>query len=136
MGGKIAQHIVGRRAAGIQTIILLTPAPRTRLVLSGEMRTTNSCLRLPKNEEFVVRNVFTSPPITDNDVQMTVSDCRSCTDVATVVWPTYAAGEDISDQVGNINVPVLIPLGQHDRVEPLETVDKEVVARISGEILL
>jgi 3-oxoadipate enol-lactonase len=138
MGGKVAQCIASQCPAGLRGVVLLAPAPPTPLVLpTEEMRQQQiHAYDTPESAEFIVRNVLTSSSISDADVAITVSDCRSGTDVARAAWPTYAAGEDIKGEVGNINVPVLVLVGEHDRVEPPERVQNEVAARLHSKFLV
>jgi 3-oxoadipate enol-lactonase len=134
MGGKVAQLIASQRPPGLQKLILLAPAPPTPLVLpTEEMRQQQiHAYDTPEAAEFVIRNVLSSTTLADDDVKITVRDCMSGSDVATTAWPMYAAGEDISSEVGKINVPVLVLVGELNRVEPVERVRTEVVSRISG----
>ncbi len=40
--------------------------------------------------------------------------------------------EDVSADLGRINVPVLVVAGEHDRVEPVEVMRSHVIAEIAG----
>jgi 3-oxoadipate enol-lactonase len=137
MDGKVAQCIASQRPVGLRGVVLLAPTPPTPLVLpTEEMRQQVHAYDTPERAEFIVRNVLTSSSISDADVAITVSHCRSGTNVARAAWPTYAPGENIKGQVGNINVPVLVLAGEHDRVEPVGSVQKEVAARLHSKFLV
>jgi pimeloyl-ACP methyl ester carboxylesterase len=134
MGGKVAQLIASGHPVGLVGLVLLAPAPPTPLVLpTEEMRTQQlNAYITPESAEFVVRNVLTSSPMSDEDVAAMVNDCRSGTELATAAWPKYAAAEDISEVVEEIDVPILVLAGELDKVEPVERVMGEVLSRLQG----
>ena len=134
MGGKVAQLIASGHPSGLVGLVLLAPAPPTPLILpTEEMRTQQvNAYFTPESAEFVVRNVLTSSPISDEDVGAMVNDCRSGTELATAAWPKYAAAEDISEVVEEIDVPILVLAGELDKVEPVERVMGEVLSRLQG----
>ena len=40
--------------------------------------------------------------------------------------------EDVSADLGRINVPVLVVAGEHDRLEPVDLMQSHVIAEIDG----
>jgi 3-oxoadipate enol-lactonase len=134
MGGKVTQLIASRHPTGLEGIVLLAPAPPTPLILpTEEMRQQQlHAYSSPESAEFVVRNVLTSSRISDEDVAALVNDCRSGTESATAAWPKYAQAEDISELVEEVDVPILILVGENDKVEPLGRVMEEVASRLQG----
>lgn len=135
MGGKVAQLLAGQRIPGLRGLILLAPAPGSPLVLPGEMKEQQlSAYDTAVTAEFVVRNVLTSSAsaVSDKVVDGLVRDMVGGSEMARRAWPGYAMGEDITAEVRKIDVPVLVVAGDLDRVEPLERLKSEVVARIVG----
>jgi pimeloyl-ACP methyl ester carboxylesterase len=54
---------------------------------------------------------------------------------ARLAWPMSSAYEDISGEVGKIDVPTLIVAGDQDRQDPLEQHRREVLPRVPGASL-
>lgn len=55
---------------------------------------------------------------------------------AKAAWPGHAMGENIVEQAGQINVPVLVIGGEKDIVEPVDRLRKEVLGSIDGAELM
>lgn len=138
MGGKVAQLVAGRKKVeGLKGIVLLAPAPPAPLVLPDEMKSQQlTAYDTSDSAEFVVRNVLTSSPISSSALQSLVQDMLSGNEHAKRAWPAYAMAEDISDQTKKINVPVLVVVGEEDRVETVERVRKEVIGNIKGAYMI
>ncbi|KAH8660816.1 Alpha/Beta hydrolase protein [Tricladium varicosporioides] len=138
MGGKVAQLIAGqKRVKGLKGMVLLAPAPPTPLVLSEEMKAQQlTAYDTPESAEFVVRNVLTSSLISSSTIQFLVQDMLSGNKYAKRAWPEYAMAEDISDEAKKVNVPVLVVVGEEDRVETVERVRKEVIGNIKGAYMI
>jgi 3-oxoadipate enol-lactonase len=134
MGAKVAQLIAGRNQnPGLKGLILLAPAPPTPLILPEDMKEQQiSAYSCPEAAEFVVRNVLTSSPVSDQQVKSLVEDMLKGNEYAKKAWPAYAMGEDILEQVRGIRTKVLVIVGAKDKVEVLEKVRKEVLGNIMG----
>ncbi len=134
MGGKVAQLIGGRsQVTGLKAIVLIGPAPPTPLVLPAEMKSQQmTAYNSAQSAEFVVRNVLTSSPLSDDQVKMIVSDIMKGNKFAKLAWPTYAMAEDILVETKKIKIPVLVIAGELDKVEPFERLQKEVLGNIAG----
>lgn len=135
MGAKVAQLLAGQELPGLRGMVLLAPAPGSPLILPGEMKEQQiSAYDSAEAAEFVVRNVLTSSvsAVSEGVVAALVKDAVGGSGEARRAWPTYAMGEDITAEVGKIDVPVLVIAGELDRVEPVERLRSEVVARIAG----
>lgn len=148
MGAKVAQLAASQLSTSttgedgndvtLLGIILVSPAPPTPLILPPAIREQQ--LHAYDNKDtatFVAANVLTStfqsgarslPP-------NLVSDMLRGNRWARKAWPAYAMGEDVSEAASRISVPVMVIAADRDVVEPLERVQKEVVARIPGATL-
>ena len=140
MGGKVAQLIAGRMVVpGLKGVVLLASAPPTPLELPEEMREQQrTAYCSAESAEFVVRNVLSSctPPLSDTIVSSLVRDMLKGKVYAREAWPTYGMGEDIVAEVRKIDVPVLVVAGSLDRVEPVERLEREVLANVKGAVLV
>lgn len=134
MGGKVAQLIAGRhQVKGLKGVVLLAPAPPTPLVLSPDMKVQQlSAYETPESAEFVVRNILSSSKLSDEVVGILVEDMVRGSEVAKKAWPGYGMDEDISEDARKIDVPVLVVVGDEDRAETVERVEREVLGNIKG----
>jgi 3-oxoadipate enol-lactonase len=109
MGAKVAQLIAGRNQnPGLKGLILLAPAPPTPLILPEDMKEQQiSAYSCPEAAEFVVRNVLTSSPVSDQQVKSLVEDMLKGNEYAKKAWPAYAMGEDMVELLENVRKEVL-----------------------------
>jgi len=129
MGGKVVQLIAGRGLTkGLKGIVLLAPAPPSPLVIPVDMKTTQmSAYSTPESAEFVVRNVLSASPLTDETIAMLVADIMKGNNYASMAWPVYAMLEDIVAEVKKSKVPVLVVAAELDKIEPIERLRSEVL---------
>ena len=98
MGGKVAQLLAGRNVFGtrLKGVVLIAPAPPTPFQLPEEMREQQrTAFSTPESAEFVVRNVLTGLPLSDEVVKMLVEDMLMGNKYAREAWPEYGMGEDV-----------------------------------------
>lgn len=142
MGAKVAQLIASRFCSGeggfpLETnlvgLVLVSPAPPTPLHLPPEMRQQQlHAYDNPESAAFVAKNVLTAS-FRDTDLpEFVVDDMIQGNRWAREAWPAYAMGEDESEGVGRITVPVLVLAAEKDPVEPVERIEKEICNRIPG----
>lgn len=129
MGAKVAQLVASRmcsqsgtteRAAVLQGLVLVSPAPPTPLVLPPEMREQQ--LHAYDNENsavFVAKNVLTLTFRTQDLPNFVAMDMLRGNKWAKQAWPAYAMGEDISGAIDKITVPVMVLAAAEDVVEPI-----------------
>ena len=135
MGAKVAQLVAarGKVGANLRGLVLVSPAPATPLSLPSEMREQQlHAYDNAESAQFVATNVLTVPYHDRNLPGFVVEDMLRGNRWARQAWPAYGMGEDLSEGVGEISVPVLVLAAENDLVEPVERVRSEVVARIPG----
>jgi pimeloyl-ACP methyl ester carboxylesterase len=82
--------------------------------------------------EWVLDNVLTANPLTPACRDQVIADSLRGAPQAKAAWPRTAMLEDITDDVRSINVPVLVIAGELDKVDRVETLQKELLPRIAG----
>ena len=82
--------------------------------------------------EWGLDNVLTANPLTPAHREQVIVDSLRGAPQAKAAWPNAAMLEDITGDVGSINVPVLVIAGELDRVDRVETLQKELLPRIDG----
>lgn len=87
---------------------------------------------LRESISWVPDNVLTANPLTPADREQVIVDSLRGAPQAKAAWPKVAMLEDIGGEVSSIDVPVLVIAGDADRVDRLETLQKELQPRIAG----
>jgi 3-oxoadipate enol-lactonase len=139
MGGKVAQLLAGRNVFGdrLKGVVLIAPAPPTPFQLPGEMKEQQrTAFSTSESAEFVVRNVLTNIPLSEETVQLLVEDMLKGNKYAREAWPEYAMGEDIVGDARKIAVPLLVIGGEKDQVEVVERLKGEVLGNVKGELVV
>ena len=133
MGGKVAQLIASRRPEGLEGVVLVAPSPPSPMVLPDDQRTAMAAAYDSRESiEWVLDNVLTANPLTPVHREQVIVDSLRGAPQAKAAWPNAAMLEDITGDVGSIDVPVLVIAGELDRVDRVETLQKELLPRIDG----
>jgi 3-oxoadipate enol-lactonase len=129
----VAQLLASRRPPGLKGVLLIAPAPAGPLILPSEemkeqqMKAYNTL----EAAEFTVRKVLSAGGLEEDEVKMLVEDTQRGNEWARKAWPSYGMGEDYSDNLRDIDVPVRIVVGALDIVEPAERARTEVLEKIN-----
>jgi pimeloyl-ACP methyl ester carboxylesterase len=136
MGGKVAQLMASRRPAGLLGLILVAPAPPPPLVVPAEVRAAMAgAYATRETVERTLDDVLTARQLTAADRVQVIEDSLRGSSSAKAAWPSSTSAEDISAQVGNINVPTLVIAGELDRVDPPIRLKVELLPRIPQAIM-
>ena len=137
MGGKVAQLLASRRPRGLQGMVLVAPSPPAPMALPDEQRKAMAAAYDSRESvSWVLDNVLTANPLTPADREQVIVDSLRGAPQAKAAWPKAAMLEDITREVGSIDVPVLVIAGELDRVDSLDTLEKELLPRIAGARLV
>ena len=132
MGGKIAQILGARRPEGLKGLVLVAPAPPTPIAAPKEQRDAMlESYQTPAGVEFAL-SILTSRQLSPELRQQVIDDTLSGSQAAKAAWTQAGMTLDISDIVGNINVPTTIIVGDADKVETEPLLRREFAPRISG----
>ncbi|MGV2289924.1 alpha/beta fold hydrolase [Trinickia sp. YCB016] len=133
MGGKTAQLLASRRPAGLAGVVLVAPSPPSPMALPQEQRAAMaSAYDTRESIGWVLDNVLTANPLMPALREQVIADSLRGAPQAKAAWPNAAALEDITGEVGAINVPVMVISGELDQVDRVETLRKELLPRIAG----
>lgn len=127
MGGKTVQFLASRRPKGLAGLVLLASAPPSPFTVPEQLRVMMSG---PNVREFVtmaVEKMLTSKPISREDVELLVADAIRGSVPARAAWGRQTSLEDITEAVGHINVPTLVISGEHDKIDPVESLKRELL---------
>ncbi|WP_010215299.1 alpha/beta fold hydrolase [Sphingomonas sp. PAMC 26621] len=132
MGGKVAQLLASRRPRGLVGVALIAPAPPVPLGLPLAVR--EGMVRAYDTRESVVatvEQVLAPDGLDPDDLDAVVGDSLAGAAGAKEAWPLSTSQEDIVAALGLIEVPVFIVSGEHDRVDPPEVVERELLPRLA-----
>lgn len=131
MGGKVAQLLASRRPVGLVGLVLVAPATPTPTHLPEEA--CQQQLHAYDSRETILQTIsFLCAQTPDAPtVEQIVEDSLSGVSAAKLAWPTAGSQEDVSAELGWINVPTLLLAGEHDRLDSVEQHRREVLSRIA-----
>src|SRR4051812_1422244 len=136
MGGKVAQLLATRRPSGLRGLVLVAPAPaRPAVVPDAVLAGMRAAYGSRESVIATLDGVLRHAPLDDALREQVVQDSLAGAQAAKEAWPAQTIGEDVSDGLGRIDVPVLVLTGEHDRVEPAELMRSHVLAHIPGATL-
>jgi pimeloyl-ACP methyl ester carboxylesterase len=131
MGGKAAQLLASKRPAGLEALILVAPAPPTPINLTEAERNQRiQAYGSREAMEFVIQNVLTAVPLSDQIREQVIEDTLMGAAPAKHAWPEKGLLEDISGAVRDISVPTLVLAGENDQVEKIEVLERELIPNI------
>jgi pimeloyl-ACP methyl ester carboxylesterase len=122
MGGKVAQLVAAARPAGLRGLVLVGSGPASpAAVVTPEYQEGLSHAYDSDETTAAARDtVLTATPLSDDLKAQVLADSRASNPAARTVWPLHGIAKDITREARDINVPVLVIAGEHDRVEPVE----------------
>ncbi|MFM0210222.1 alpha/beta fold hydrolase [Paraburkholderia sediminicola] len=133
MGGKIAQLLASRRPGGLEGVVLVAPSPPSPMLLPDGQRTMMAAAYDSRESiGWALDNVLTANQLTPADREQVIVDSLRGAPQAKAAWPNAAMLEDITGDVGSINVPVMVIAGELDQVDRVDTLQKELLPRITG----
>jgi pimeloyl-ACP methyl ester carboxylesterase len=138
MGGKTAQFLASRRPKGLVGLALVAPAPPSPLHVPEELQVKMESPNVHVVREVVtmaVKQILTHKPLSREDAEQMVSDAIRGSVAARIAWGRQTSLEDITDVVGHIDKPVLVISGEHDKIDPIENLKRELLPRIPGAVL-
>ncbi|MFI1994480.1 alpha/beta fold hydrolase [Actinoplanes sp. NPDC020271] len=129
MGGKVAQLVAATRPAGLTGLVLVAPGPaEPPPVITAEYQQALS--RAYDSVEGVAGardHVLTATPLDDGLKAQVLADSRDSGPEARACWPLHGIAQDVTARTREIEVPVLVVAGEHDRVEPVDALRAHLV---------
>jgi pimeloyl-ACP methyl ester carboxylesterase len=131
-GGKIAQILSARRPAGLKGLVLVAPAPPTPSQAPQERR--DGMLKSYQSADGVKTALshLTAKELSPELRQQVVDDSVGGAPEAKRAWTQAGMTLDISDLVGNIDVPTTVIVGDADKVEPEAVLRRELASRLKN----
>lgn len=132
MGGKVAQALTARRPAGLAGVVLVAPAPAAPIGSTEMLQQLT--MHAYDDAESVRRSIdemLTYRPLGDDVRRQIVEDSLSAGIAARLAWPKDGLAQDVSAGLGDVDVPVLLLAGDHDKVEPPDMLADHLLPSLS-----
>nr|MBA3600613.1 alpha/beta hydrolase [Acidobacteriota bacterium] len=136
MGGKIALAFAARKPEGLQSLILLAPSPPTPEPIKEDEREKQ--LASHGNRCVATDTVCQAAggQLPGEVFARAINDNLRTSEAAWKWWLESGSREDISSEVGKINVPVLVAAGGRDEAMTPKLLKAEIVRRIKNASLI
>lgn len=133
MGGKVAQLLASRRPAGLTGLVLVAPSPAQGKSLPDDIRQgMKGAYAVAESTAWTIDNVLAELPLSPALRQQVIEDSVGGAGAAKEQWPIGAISEDVSADLGRIQVPVLVIGGEKDKVDSVELLETVVVPSLPG----
>lgn len=136
MGGKIAMALAARNPKNLQSLILLAPSPPTPEPMKEDERA--KLLETYGNRRVATERVCKAAgeKLSGEVFERAINDNLRSSEAAWKWWLESGSREDVSAEINQINVPVLVAAGENDDAMTPELLRREVVRRIKGARLV
>jgi pimeloyl-ACP methyl ester carboxylesterase len=136
MGGKVAQLMASRQPRGLEGLVLVAPSPPSPTILPDEQRALLAgAYQSRASVEFVIDHVLTGKTLDAASRAQVIDDSLTGAPQAKAAWPNVAMREDITAAVASIAVPTIVISGALDQVDPVATLQAELLPRIAHATL-
>ncbi|GAB0107651.1 alpha/beta hydrolase [Nocardia sp. JMUB6875] len=135
MGGKVAQLLAARRPAGLAGVVLIAPAPAEPVVTAEMQRQLVHAYDNAEAVTYSLDRVLTHRPLPNPLREQAIQDSLAGSTPAHEAWALDSIARDISGPVARIDVPVLILAGEHDGVDPPQTLSEHLLPHLTTATL-
>ncbi|WLE61545.1 alpha/beta fold hydrolase [Burkholderia plantarii] len=133
MGGKVAQLLASRRPRGLRGLVLVAPSPPVATHLPDvERAALLAAYDTRESVAWVLDHVLTATRLAPALREQVIADSLRGAAPAREAWPNAAMREDLTAEVAAIDVPVCVIAGEHDRVDPVDTLRRALLPWIPG----
>ncbi len=136
MGGKFALSLAARKPVGLRSLILLAPSPPTPEPIKEIERA--KLLASHGNRCVATETVCKAAGgrLSAEVFERSINDNLRASEAAWKAWLEAGSREDISAEIGRINVPVLVAAGERDEAMTPKLLEREIVRRVEKSRLI
>jgi pimeloyl-ACP methyl ester carboxylesterase len=136
MGGKVAQLMASRQPEGLAGLVLVAPSPPQPMAMPPEAREMMAgAYATRETVEAAIDNMLTAKPLSAEDREQVIADSLRGASPAKLAWPKATSLEDITAEVGKIDVPTLVIAGASDHVDTPDVLRQELLPRIPHGVM-
>jgi pimeloyl-ACP methyl ester carboxylesterase len=130
LGGKVAQLVAAARPVGLAGLVLVAPAPAKppAYVTPDFQERVSHAYDSDETTSTVLDTVLTATPLSDDVKAQIVADSRDHEPAARAEWPWHGLIQDITNEVEDVDVPVLVVAGEQDKAEPVDVLRECMMA--------
>lgn len=130
MGGKAAQLLASTQPEGLAGLVLVASSPLSPMTFPAEQRDQmKSTYATREAVIWTLENVLTGSPLSDIDREQLIADALRLSPQAISGWIETGMAEDHHLKATQVSVPVAIMAGELDRVDPVDVVKTQIIAR-------
>jgi uncharacterized protein (TIGR03086 family) len=119
IGGKVAQALAARRPGGLAGVVLVAPAPAKPVGSTEQLQQlTMHAYDDERTVQQGIDQMLTHQPLSAELRNQIVEDSLRAGAEARLAWPEYGLAQDVSAGLYDVDIPVLVLAGSHDKVEP------------------
>lgn len=137
MGAKVAQLYAAQQPPeNLLGLVLLAPIPLSswrpaaRILAKYKAAYQTGGYQTGGYLENFVRGILAHAPVDETDIRNHVDDGMKDTPLAKEAWLSYGLDEDFSSAIGRIHVPVMVRVGEVDRIIKVEDVVREISTKM------
>ena len=131
MSGKVAITLAAARPAGLEGLILVAPSPPSPEPMSEKDRRNMLEGYGKRSAAEATVNKITARPLPPELFDMAVEDDLLSSAAAWAAWLEHGSREDLSRQVGVLDLPALVVAGEKDPVLPAPIQNRDVLPHLS-----
>jgi pimeloyl-ACP methyl ester carboxylesterase len=132
MGGKAAQLAASRQPKGLAALALIAPAPPCPAVDADTAAAFAHAFDSRDAVGASIEHLLTEHPLPPRLREEVIDDALNSNHDAQLAWPLDGMTRDINAAAGAIDVPVVVLAGRQDKVEPLESLQSNLLPFIPG----
>lgn len=130
MGGKIALTLAARQPAGLRGLVLLAPSPPTPEPMTDEDRQRLLDGYGQREQAESTAKGITAQPLSPEMLEQVIADNLRSSHAAWSAWLERGSREDIAEHIPQVQVPVVVVVGEEDDTISLEVQRREVLTRL------
>ncbi len=119
--GKVAMVLAARRPSWLISMVLVAPAPAGPQPVSDEERAFQQAFDHSREQAEAFIDGAIAQPLSPARYSDAVEDAMRASPAAWQAWPRHGSREDFSTEVGVLDYPALIVVGDQDPSLPPET---------------
>lgn len=127
MGGKPAQLVASLRPDGLAGVVLVAPAPPMPAADAPKPEAIAHAYDNAESINQALDQMLTFQSLPSDLREQVIHDSLAVSNDARNGWPFHGFTEDITAAASVIEVPVLVLAGQHDRVDPPESLEANLL---------
>ncbi|MFC0268965.1 alpha/beta fold hydrolase [Kushneria aurantia] len=130
--GKVAMLLASRRPPWLESLILVAPAPAGPQPVSDAERSFQQAFDHSREQAEQFIDGAIAQPLSDERYRDAVEDAMRASPEAWQAWPRDGSREDYADEVGVLDYPAIVIVGDRDPSLPPQTQRERVLGQLAA----